>query len=156
MANAAFFGEIPKGNARADKVLPVATPMKVVSTKDTYVKVELDSGEVGYVPEIMVAARGNTTEPVAIPDYGPIPPPVDPALSAPGTQPSAVPNGTPPTPVPRTDPAPEVPGVPVPPVPVPAEPTPPTPVPATPDRAPAPTPIKPGAVPPTVPGVTDE
>lgn len=165
MANAAFFGSIPKGNARASKVLPKGTPMKVVSTKDTYVKVELDSGEVGFVPEIMVVARGANTEPDAIPDYGPIPPPVDPALGDPVTPPSSVRNGTPPAPVPGTipEPAPEVPGVPAPPEPVPADPTPPTPVPDDSDPAsepkPKPAPLpepEPTVVPPTVPGITDE
>ena len=84
MPNAFFFRSIPKGNARADKVLAVATPLKVVSSKGAYVKVELDSGDVGYVPEIMVIERGGPSEapgigPVVPPtDYGPVPPPVDP------------------------------------------------------------------------------
>lgn len=76
MPNAFFFRSIPKGNARADKVLAVATPLKVVSSKGTYVKVELDSGDVGYVPEIMVIERGGPSE---TPDIGPVPPPVDPS-----------------------------------------------------------------------------
>ncbi|MFT6498319.1 MAG: hypothetical protein ACJAT6_000447 [Akkermansiaceae bacterium] len=75
MPNAFFFRSIPKGNARADKVLAVATPLKVVSSKGAYVKVELDSGDVGYVPEIMVIERGGPSE---APGIGPVPPPVDP------------------------------------------------------------------------------
>lgn len=109
MANAAFFRSIPQGNARADKVLPAATPMKVVSTKDTYVKVELESGEVGYVPEIMVVSGGSATPTPGIPDYSPIPAPVDPALATP--TPAAPP--VPPAPAPGTSPsAPDVPPVP--------------------------------------------
>ena len=54
MDNTAFFKNRPKGNADADKLLNRGTSMKVVSTSDSYLKVELDSGEVGYVPAIMV------------------------------------------------------------------------------------------------------
>ena len=73
MPNAFFFRSIPKGNARADKVLAVATPLKVVSSKGAYVKVELDSGDVGYVPEIMGAPSGT----------GIAPPPEVPGITAP-------------------------------------------------------------------------
>ncbi|MEM9235670.1 MAG: hypothetical protein AAGB14_02755 [Verrucomicrobiota bacterium] len=52
--NAAFFKKMPEGNANADKTLPANTPMKVISLAGSYVKVELDSGEVGFVPELMV------------------------------------------------------------------------------------------------------
>ena len=52
--NTAFFKSRPKGDMDADKLLPRGTSMKVISTADTYVKVELDSGEVGFVPAIMV------------------------------------------------------------------------------------------------------
>jgi hypothetical protein len=141
MANAAFFRSVPKGNARADKVLPAATPMKVVSTKDTYVKVELDSGEIGFVPEIMVLARGAGTPPPlpVAPDYSPVSPPVDPALG---------------TPAPAPAPAPGVPPV----VPVAPSPLPPVPpVPARGPEVPAPAPAVPDVPPPppTVPGVTE-
>ena len=127
MANAAFFKAIPTGSASADKVLPLATPMKVVSTKDTYVKVELDSGEVGYVPEIMVIARGSAVPPPVDPALDGVPPVVDPALGEP-------------TPVPG-----------VPPVPAPVEPVP-VPVPVPGEPTPVPTPVP---VPPTVPGVNE-
>ena len=52
--NTAFFKNRPKGDTDADKLLPKGTSMKVISTADTYVKVELDSGEIGFVPAIMV------------------------------------------------------------------------------------------------------
>lgn len=144
-----FFRSIPKSGARAVKTLPLATPMKVVATKETYLKVELDSGEVGYVPQINVMARNEEPEPAAITDYGPIPPPVDPALDDRAAQPPATRNGVPPTPVPGTDPAPVAPSVPVPPVPVPVRPDSSVP-------PPEPKPVRPSTLPPTVPGITDE
>jgi hypothetical protein len=54
MDSTAFYKTRPKGEADADKLLPRGTPMKVVSVSDSYVKVELDSGEVGFVPTVMV------------------------------------------------------------------------------------------------------
>lgn len=72
MPNSTFFKAIPKGDATADKVLQVGAPLKYISTKGSYVKVELESGDVGYVPEIMVTDRATVS---AIPD---IPPPIVP------------------------------------------------------------------------------
>lgn len=54
MDNTAFFKNRPKGDVDADKVLARGTSMKVISNVDSYLKVELDSGEVGFVPTIMV------------------------------------------------------------------------------------------------------
>lgn len=54
MPNATFFQKFPKANATADQILSLGTPLKVVSFKDSFVKVELESGYVGYVPQIMV------------------------------------------------------------------------------------------------------
>lgn len=54
MDNAAFFSKRPSGAADADKLLKINTPMKVVADDGTYVKVELEGGEVGYVPSVMV------------------------------------------------------------------------------------------------------
>ena len=54
MDNTAFFKNRPKGEADADKLLARGTSMKVISVSDSYVKVELDSGEVGFVPTVMV------------------------------------------------------------------------------------------------------
>lgn len=144
-----LFPSIPKSGARPAKTLPLATPMKVVATEETYLKVELDSGEVGYVPQINVTTRSAEPESAPATDYGPIPPPVDPALDNRGTPPPATRNGVPPTPVPGTDPAPDAPSVPVPPVPVPTKPDSPLP-------PPVPEPIRPSSVPPTVPGITEE
>lgn len=137
MPNATFFKVIPKGSAQADKVLPVATPMKVVSSKGTYVKVELDAGDVGYVPEIMVIGRSAAAQPgLEAPDYGPVPPPVEPGIGTPGIAPPPEVPGTPP-PLPTVPPVPPVPDVPAP--------TDPASAPTVPDVAP----------PPEVPGITD-
>lgn len=153
MPDAAFFRAIPQGNARADKVLPLATPMKVISTKGTHVKVELDSGEVGFVPEIMVIAKGgNSPSPVA-PDFGPVPPPVDPALVPPDPGVPVDPTGTTVPPIPGVVPEP-VPEVPTPVVP-PVDPTIPPPVDPIPSGG-GTTPAPPVVPPPTVPGVTDQ
>jgi len=152
MPNATFFRSIPKGNARADKVLAVSTPLKVVSNKGTYVKVELDSGDVGYVPEIMVIERGNpgevpVTDPTTpIPEFGSVPPPVDPSdISGDGLAPPPVVPSIPP-PVPEVPAVPDLPALPDAP-PLPEVETPPVPenVPTVPDVAP----------PPEVPGITD-
>lgn len=73
MPNSTFFRVIPKGDATADMVLQAGSPLKYISSKGFYVKVELDSGDVGYVPEIMVTDR------LATPDIPSIPPPLLPA-----------------------------------------------------------------------------
>ena len=79
MDNSAFFRQIPKGNAQADKVLKAATPLKVIATQGTYVKVQLESGAIGYVPEIMVAEKAASMTS----DFPPVAP-IDPsALDAP-------------------------------------------------------------------------
>jgi hypothetical protein len=62
MDNTAFFKTRPQGDADADKLLGRNTSMKVISTSGSYIKVELDSGEVGFVPGIMVE------DPTAAPD----------------------------------------------------------------------------------------
>lgn len=54
MDNTAFFKSRPSGDADADKLLRRGTSMKVVSSSNSYVKVELDSGEIGFVPTVMV------------------------------------------------------------------------------------------------------
>jgi hypothetical protein len=54
--NTAFFKSRPNANANADadKLLKRGTSMKVVSISNSYVKVELDSGEIGFVPTVMI------------------------------------------------------------------------------------------------------
>lgn len=78
MDNTAFFKNRPKGDTDADKLLKRDTSMKVISTSDSYVKVELDSGEVGFVPAVMLedpnaAPRTPTTAPGEYQIYPPLP-----------------------------------------------------------------------------------
>ena len=94
--NTAFFSKRPKGDSDADKVLPRGTSMKVVSNADSYLKVELDSGEIGYVPSVMVEGSAETsaslppTNPNEIQLYPPLPGSTQPLPQvAPGEQPPA-------------------------------------------------------------------
>ena len=67
MDNVAFFSKRPKGDMSADKQLPGNTEMKVISDDGTYVKGELDSGEVGFVLSIQVSDKEGAA---AIPTIG--------------------------------------------------------------------------------------
>lgn len=51
----AFFSSRPSGNAEAEQLLAAGTSMRVVKTDGSFVKVELDNGQVGYVSSVMVA-----------------------------------------------------------------------------------------------------
>jgi hypothetical protein len=62
--NTAFYKDKPQANQDADKLLPQGTNMKIVSNSSSFLKVELDSGEVGWVPAVMVVS--------AIPEVVPI------------------------------------------------------------------------------------
>lgn len=62
--NTAFYKNKPKGTEDADKLLNLGTNMKIVSNDGTYVKVELDSGEVGWVPSVMVATSSPELSPI--------------------------------------------------------------------------------------------
>lgn len=79
MTNTAFFKIRPNGDADADKLLARGTSMKVISYSGSYVKVELDSGEIGFVPSVMLedpnAAPTQTllTNPGEIQVYPPLP-----------------------------------------------------------------------------------
>lgn len=134
--NTAFFTKRPKGDADADKLLARNTQMKVVSSDSSYVKVELDSGEVGFVPSVMVvdpntaAAEnsaaglylplppGGAVEPLPnltpsnMPPDG-IPPIIDPSAPIPG-DPGAVPVPPPADGATTPVPAPSTPAAPVP------------------------------------------
>jgi hypothetical protein len=91
MDNTAFFKSRPSGDADADKLLRRGTSMKVISAASSYVKVELDSGEIGFVPPVMLedpnaAPQVLTTNPGEYQVYPPLPgsgfdqtlPPLDP------------------------------------------------------------------------------
>lgn len=78
MDNTAFFKNRPKGDADADKLLKRGTSMKAISNSSSYVKVELDSGEVGFVPAIMLedpnaVASSSSTRPGEYQVYPPLP-----------------------------------------------------------------------------------
>ncbi len=53
--NTAFYKAKPKEDQEADKLLTQGTPMKIVALSGSYTKVELDSGEVGFVPTVMIS-----------------------------------------------------------------------------------------------------
>ncbi len=55
MNNTAFFKSRPKGEAEADKLLARGTTLKVVSTSESFVKVEVDgTGEIGWIPAVQL------------------------------------------------------------------------------------------------------
>ena len=95
MENTAFFKNRPKGDGDADRLLARGTSMKVVSHAGSYVKVELDSGEVGFVTAVMLEdpSASQATTPVNPGEfqvypplggaYGEPIPPVDPAALPP-------------------------------------------------------------------------
>lgn len=72
--NTAFYKNKPKDGADADKLLSLGTNMKIVSADSSYVKVELDSGEVGWVPSVMVASASAGPDIQPIDGNYPIPP----------------------------------------------------------------------------------
>lgn len=97
--NTAFYKVRPKGNEEADKLLNQHTSMKIISVAGSYVKVELDSGEIGFVPSVMVEdpnfSAGLGTDMMAdpgelplfdandLPPEGSIPPVIDPDMPLP-------------------------------------------------------------------------
>lgn len=106
--NTAFFLKRPKGDAEADKLLARDTRMKVISSDSSYVKAELDSGEVGFVPAVMVSDPS-----VALPGLPPsgnevqVYPPIDGVQPLPAYDPANMPaDGVPPV----IDPTAPVPG----------------------------------------------
>lgn len=122
MNNTAFFKSRPDGDADAEKVLPRGTSMKVISNSNSYVKVELDSGEIGFVPTVMLedpnaVSQVPTTNPGEYQVYPPLPgsgsgsglplPVIDPAdLPPDGAIPTIIDPDAPPvtTPVPPVTP----------------------------------------------------
>jgi hypothetical protein len=155
MPNSTFFRVIPKGNATADKVLGPGVPLKYISSEGSYAKVELDSGDVGYVPEIMVIGRaaggtlvaGGTTSPPPVGD-----------IVVPSSDPFIPPSSISPPNVPDDSVLPEIPtlpSTPVAPLTVPEPPViPDVPVPGAEDVPDDPTPVE-VPVPPDVSGITE-
>ncbi len=95
MDNTGFFRVRPRGDADADRLLDRGTQMRVISTDASYVQVELDSGETGYVPAIMVEEPSAASAEDALPPSGDefqvYPPvePVDPSDPLPFIDPTA-------------------------------------------------------------------
>lgn len=87
--NTAFYRNKPKAGEDATKLLTQGTNMKIVSPESDFVQVELDSGEVGWVPTVMISSGMAATETFPtdgtyqvyppLPDSGPIEPlpPID-------------------------------------------------------------------------------
>ena len=74
---AALYLRRPKTGDQPAQTLPLGTNARVVSSTGTYVRVELESGVVGYVPEIMVSRKSATAAMPIVPE-GPtelLPPP---------------------------------------------------------------------------------
>ncbi len=99
--NTAFFSSFPKGNDQPTKTLSNHTDVKVISTKGSYVKVEVvDTGEVGYVPSVMLGEKRSPQEV-----------PVTPAAGEVDVTPGAAPEPEVPSIDPPVAPEPEVPGI---------------------------------------------
>lgn len=97
----AFFHSKPQGNAEADELLSAGTSMRVIKSEGSFVKVELDSGKVGFVAAALLLESGYTTSPtepatptsteVAPTDANLIPPIAPPTVELPEAAPEAVP-----------------------------------------------------------------
>ena len=57
--NTAFYKSKPQANQEADKLINRGTQMKIVEISSNHIKVELDSGEVGWVPSVMIGSGEN-------------------------------------------------------------------------------------------------
>ncbi len=67
----AFFIQFPKDTDQPTKTLPDYTDVKVISTKGSYVKVEVVvTGEVGYVPSVMLGEKRSPNEVPVTPAAG--------------------------------------------------------------------------------------
>ena len=73
MDNAGFYNRMPRGSADPDKLLRSGSQVKVVAREGSYLKVELDDGNVGYVPAIMVDDPASSPSPGEVQVYPPLP-----------------------------------------------------------------------------------
>ncbi len=81
--NAAFYNEMPIGQAMPDLFLLMGTSMRVIAPGETYCKVELDNGRVGYVmvAQLMAQPKSSGGQPGGTGGgQGGIPPIIDPQL----------------------------------------------------------------------------
>ena len=59
----AFYYNYPKDMEQPNKTIPQNTDVKVISTKGTYIKVEVvHSGDVGYIPSVMLGSKRSPDE----------------------------------------------------------------------------------------------
>jgi len=59
----AFYSRFPSAMDQPDKTLPARVDVKVISTKGSYVKVEVvNTGDVGYVPSVMLGEKRSANE----------------------------------------------------------------------------------------------
>ncbi|MFP6867215.1 MAG: SH3 domain-containing protein, partial [Roseibacillus sp.] len=76
--NAVLYRRYPRGNAQPDQNLAMGTQLKVLGEQGSYVKVETEGGQIGFVPDIMVGTRLTGNELPLIPidpsGQGPIDP----------------------------------------------------------------------------------
>jgi hypothetical protein len=87
MDNVAFFGKRPKGDVSAEKQLAGNTEMKVISDDGTYVKGELNTGEVGWVLSIQVTDQNSTLPAVgSANEFQVYPPPPGSMIPLPGDE----------------------------------------------------------------------
>lgn len=63
--NTVFYNQRPGPEAEADKLLKRGTSMRVINATGSLLRVELDSGEVGFVPSVM--AEQSDSVPVTTP-----------------------------------------------------------------------------------------
>jgi hypothetical protein len=56
--SAALYDRFPGIGDQPVRTLSLGTPLKVVSSQGTYAKVELESGSIGFVPEVMLSKKG--------------------------------------------------------------------------------------------------
>jgi hypothetical protein len=73
MDNAAFFNQLPRGSSDPNELLRAGTQVKVVAIEGSYLKVELDSGKVGYLPAMMVTDPAAKPSPNEVQVYPPLP-----------------------------------------------------------------------------------
>ena len=91
----AFFTHAPQEGDLASKHLGNYTDVKIISTAGTYAKVEVaDTGEIGYVPTVMLGARRAPEITPVSPDPTAVPKVPQPDPVAPDIAPTPKPNGT--------------------------------------------------------------
>lgn len=106
-ANAVLYFRFPGADMQPDETLVLGTPLKVINERGSYLRVETASGQIGFVPAIMVSNSASSQGVVV--SEGTIAPvtPVDPADPSGLGNPSPDPEGN----APFLAPEPEVPPI---------------------------------------------